>query len=100
MANATSISELIAAVAKEDLPLKEKCGRAAEAVYSACGAKISVCKLFGPRWSYVGGWKGAVSPDLREKIDADYGIIAENLEKDSVIYSQIVSGIRDILKIS
>lgn len=86
MANATSISEKLESIVSENLPLKEKFNKIAEAVYMFSGAKIMVCELFGPRWSYVGGWQGAVVPEMRVKVTSKYGIIAENMDRNSDLF--------------
>ncbi len=86
MANETSISDRLEAVAASGMSVKQKFDEIAEITYSSAGAKIMICELFGPRWSHIGGWKGAVVPESRVKIGPKYGIIAENIDPDSDLF--------------
>ncbi len=98
MENGISISEKISALKDLKSPLKEKLNRAADLIYVEFHAKISVCELFGPRWSHIGGWQGAVVPELRHRLNNKYGIIAENIEEDSSQFKIISDLLLQILQ--
>jgi len=98
MENGICLSDAVAEIIDNRENLKCALQKFCNLVNEKYSASISICEIFGKRWSFIAGSKASYNAKIRVEINSSYGLVYEKDTLSPVQLRNVVKLVRKIIK--